>query len=408
MPETSASLGVRLWAVAGVGLAAAVTQPCEQLVSPTLYLVLSPVPALCLFFLLQLFHPFVGAIHERMKEWGGRQPAFDLLVTDPVLAAAKHMPPPPHPWRAASFALGLAALADLCDGIRLQSLAGSGSLAAACELAQEAIGAASAACFLVAISSSSGARGGGGWFSALRAWLSSLASAVTPMGHPGQALLFAVLAIAVGQKNLLAPPATLDVSWTTHVLPLATFARTLVASALTARGVARVLEWATAPRDWRVWDPPRLLTNAAGGALLLAPSVLRALLPPSGAPTLALGAARVGSAACALGALYGLFPREGSGGGGVDEDEDDLEPLPPGSRFGSLDEMRRARRAAREARERAARAPAPPPLLLESWNMVGGVQGLRCHNERLCCDPDGDEAHDFWEAVSGGCFRRIT
>ena len=50
----------------------------------------------------------------------------------------------------------------------------------------------------------------------------------------------------------------------------------------------------------------------------------------------------------------------------------------------------------------------PPPLLLESWQLKGGVQGLGWHDLALCRDPDGDEAHDFWEAISGGCFRRCV
>ena len=68
--------------------------------------------------------------------------------------------------------------------------------------------------------------------------------------------------------------------------------------------------------------------------------------------------------------------------------------------------MKEARRAAAAARRKAEQP--PPPLMLESRSHRGGVQSLGWHDSALCPDPDGDEAHDFWEAVGGGCFRRTS
>jgi len=126
--------------------------------------------------------------------------------------------------------------------------------------------------------------------------------------------------------------------------------------------------------------------------------VLAAYLPTGGG-AFALILERLGVAALTVSAYLANFPQRLYGG---DEDE------PRGSSgYESIDEMRAARRAAREAAQRTYMPP-PPPLLQDSLSGRGGVQGLNWHDLALCRDADGDEAHDFWEAVLGGAFRRCA
>lgn len=108
----------------------------------------------------------------------------------------------------------------------------------------------------------------------------------------------------------------------------------------------------------------------------------------------------LGIASLTLSAWLALFPPTREAGGLESEDE-------PLGGYASVQAMKDARRAAREAAARR-RTDAPPPLMLESPWLRGGVQGLDWHDRALCRDADGDEAHDFWEAISGGCFRRCT
>ena len=69
-----------------------------------------------------------------------------------------------------------------------------------------------------------------------------------------------------------------------------------------------------------------------------------------------------------------------------DEDEDEDEGDSGG--YQSITQMKEARRAAREA-ARKKLAEQPPPLLVESWQMAGGVQGLADRDSKLCRDTDG-------------------
>ena len=156
-------------------------------------------------------------------------------------------------------------------------------------------------------------------------------------------------------------------------------------------------------------DPRRLGLQLSGALLLLGAAMLPSLAPAApaeAARTLGLGLDRLGSGSFGLsGWLLQHAPR------GLDAEEAAAESEAEG--YGSIEEMQaahRAKRARRQAeREARARAAAPVvPLLRESWGLIGGVQGMEGIEAALRTDADGDAAHEFWEAVDGGCFRLAT
>ena len=159
----------------------------------------------------------------------------------------------------------------------------------------------------------------------------------------------------------------------------------------------------------RPMDPRRLGLQLSGALLLLGAAMLPSLAPAApaeAARTLGLGLDRLGSGSFGLsGWLLQHAPR------GLDAEEAAAEAEAEG--YGSIEEMQaahRAKRARRQAeREARAHAAAPVvPLLRESWGLIGGVQGMEGIEAALRTDADGDAAHEFWEAVDGGCFRLAT
>lgn len=156
----------------------------------------------------------------------------------------------------------------------------------------------------------------------------------------------------------------------------------------------------------RPMDPRRLGLQLSGALLLLGAALLPSLAPAApadAARTLGLGLDRLGSGGFGLsGWLLQHAPP------GLEADEDAAEAEAQG--YSSVEEMQAAHRAKRARRqaEREARATPVVPLLRESWGLIGGVQGMEGIEATLRTDDDGDSAHEFWEAVDGGCFRLAT
>lgn len=356
-----------------------------------LYALISWVFSACCFALLAITHPVVAIGRRRMAAYGpNRQIGTEQLLEDPVVANAFMMTLPP-PYKLTLVALVIFASADICDGLRLS--AGRPEMGAFWEAMQELLTAVAAAVLFWAT------RG--------------LAAA------PSRTLYYACFcagSLAAFQLQSLMPPTppalggggadgSTDGGWMEAAYTGCLACRTFAASALAAQA-ASALCGAIFPADgsWSLsalqGDFPRWAAQAAGALLLLAPPALRALLKmPHGGGALALGASRLAVGCLTLSAWCALYPVE------IDRDEDISAAAAAQSGYPSIDAMKAARRA---ARERRTVPPAPPPLMLESLHRRGGVQGLGWHDSALCRDKDGDEAHDFWEAVGGGCFRPIA
>ena len=133
-------------------------------------------------------------------------------------------------------------------------------------------------------------------------------------------------------------------------------------------------------------------SQVAGALLMLLPSAMVVLVPAHADVTaLALCADRLAVGALSIGAWLALFPAAAA------SDVNGAAVEPASTCTG-------AQWALGEVAVRCAEV--PQPLMIESPCCVGGVQGLSWHDCALCVDPDGDKAHDFWEAITGGCFRR--
>lgn len=337
--------------------------------APLASALLSPVPAMCCFGLLMLLDPRMLA----MRKYGAPPASVEQLM-----AQAMTMPPapPPHEWTV--IALALSVVADFCDGFRAHA-AGAPSTAG-WEVVHE-LCAVAALGFLI----HAGRRLGSAPSRTLTSALWACAAAV--------ALQLMLMQTAV-------PSAVGGATWAELTLSAAVACRTCAACAFVGQAAIALLgaaspAYGVGPRDA---DVARWGAQTAGALLMAVPPVLRALMAPAGGGALSTGASRLGLAALTYSASLAQFPPHARALQGEEE---------PAGGYQSVAEMRAARRAAREAQARA-RADAPPPLLLESWSQQGGVQGLDWHDRALCRDRDGDEAHDFWEAVSGGCFRRCT
>mmetsp|Transcript_33267 Transcript_33267/g.107604 ORF Transcript_33267/g.107604 Transcript_33267/m.107604 type:complete len:364 (-) Transcript_33267:169-1260(-) len=146
------------------------------------------------------------------------------------------------------------------------------------------------------------------------------------------------------------------------------------------------------------YDRRRLRLQLCGALCLVGSIALRLRLGRvARGGALAVGAERAARSALALsGWLLEHAPNPEPLSG--DDTDGEAEPAH------DLDGRRQANRRRREAR--AARE--PPPLLLDSWGMQGGVQGHEWADVSLVDDQDGDEAHEFWEASPGGAFKRVV
>lgn len=408
--------------VAAVGLSAVVLQCVLLSFSPAGYALISWVHAACCLTLLMLLHPAISAIQQRRAEYAamGRNVGAAELLADPnVHYAIYESPPLPPPFEWTTYALGLCVVADYCDGLRVWMGAARidathpgpavlwegahelllAGVAALLFWATRGLGATpsrtlSSACFV------------SGALAALQ--LQSLAPTLPALGGGGAAAAVVGEVAAAGGGGLA--------SWVPQAFAAALACRVCACSALAAQAGTAVCgalfpsaaTHGVAPLSRPHADLPRWLCQTAGALLLLLPPTCRALLAaPAGGGALALGASRLGMACLTLSAWLALFPAEdeadmfGDGGAGsMAEAQSQGYP--------SIQAMKEARRAAREAKARRAAEPPMAPLMLESLHRRGGVQGLGWHDSALCRDPDGDEAHDFWEAVSGGCFRRCN
>lgn len=351
--------------------------------SPRLYALASPVTAACLLFIVLVVHPSLPTVLRRAAELQTsleRTPSrstLELFLSDPELTTAMSLPGPGAAWSRTAAALALHALSDLSDGLRFLTGAPFWTMA------HEALAAASACGFLYA---------------------------ALPLGvPPTKAVRRATWTTCACGGFLLClaapPPRASDGWWGVTMSALAT-CRALGCTGLLAKSACALFGALGGGRpadgsDVRPehHDVGRFAVQSSGSLLLLGAPVMSVALQPAPAGFLALGASRLGVAALALATSLGTFPPllgDGSGAAGT------------AGAYETVDEMRAARRAAREAQIRK-RAEAPPPLLVDAsrWGN-GGVQGLRWHDLALCRDRDGDEAHDFWEAVRGGIFRRCS
>jgi len=352
--------------------------------APTLAAVISPIHALCCAGILMLLHPAVPAMIERYAAFGGNIDPTSLMY-DPVIQAARRLQPPPMPWQQTIHALGLAAIADFCEGMRGYTYRGvdtSSSVARAWEGAHEALAAASVSCLLY-----------GSWRLGL------------PPSRFLQAACWGVAASGGAQLILSADPPPAEAGWAALGCIGLAACRTAVSCALAARSASSLSGAIVANSRGRSEDVDeadgggadvmRWALQAVGSVLLLARPSLAAILPAGGG-SLALVASRLGYATISFSTYLSLFPP-------LLPERDETSLTSEGG-YQSIAQMKEARRAARDAMAKR-RAEMPPPLLQDS--KAGGVQGLRWHDLSLCRDADGDEAHDFWEAITGGRFRRM-
>ena len=358
---------------------------------PWLYALVASVFAGCCAFLLLLMHPAVSVLAGAGNQLTTIAPAE--FTYHPIVQAAMRMPSPPAPWAGSIWALLAAAAADGLDGLRIW-LAPSTT----CDLLHQLCGTACAA-----------------------AWLRS----AWPLGaSPNRALArscWTVCGAAAVQLLISSPQPAEDAPYPELALHVARACRTLTCAGLVAHSLNALLGclgWGKRRRAdssdmddslngrerWELIalnsDRARWVAQAAGAALLLASSAAEVKLLGADVRAACLGAQRLGVGCLTLSSWLSLQPRApgedgelsdgtGAGGGG----------------YQTVEQMRAARRAAREAAIKKC-ADAPPPLLVESWHGRGGMQGLAWHDQALCRDGDGDEAHDFWEAIRGGLFRR--
>ena len=373
-------MGVTLGVVA---LSAVVLQCVALPLAPRLYAVFSPVHALCCAALLASYHPLLGAIRQAFATLhGNRRPFTQQEVWgDTRVQTALAGPALSPSFTPTLYALLLCVAADLCDGLRV----GVGTDA-------------SAALFFLASCEALTAGVAAGLYYATRG-----------LGAPPSLTLgvacFTCFSLAAYQIQALSPPhpQPLD-GWYGAAFTGALACRTFACSALAAQACAGVCGALFPSRERALTrqqlDLSRWGAQAIGALLLLTPPAVRSLFSAAaGGGALAFGCARGGMAALTLSAWLSFFPPD-EVAGGYDESG-------PYGGYASIEAMKGARRAAREAAARR-RSEQPPPLMLESPRRAGGVQGLRWHDLALCRDPDGDEAHDFWEAISGGRFRRCS
>ena len=392
--------------IAIIGFSAVILQASIVAFAPVSYALLSPVHTCCCLLLLGSLHPFLQRALRRRAEYGGRAVTAEQLMSDPVIQAALNGPKLPAPFEHSLYALALMALADVCEGLRVV-YDGRAFAVAIYDGAHELL--AGSAAFTL-------------FYGTRR--LGAKPSTTLSMA------CFASGALAAFQLQQLMPPPPLSLrgpesalsdptaaafaanlgssggSWMALAHTAAVAIRTFGCSALAAQALSAACGAVFPGNGYHARDLPReqqdLLRwaiQALGALLLLVPPFLRSYLhSPYGGGALAFGAERLGTAALTLSSWYALFPAEAY-----------LETTADARAAGypSVQAMKDARRAAREARRRAEEK-LPPPLMLESPSRRGGVQGLDWHDRMLCRDRDGDEAHDFWEAIGCGGFRRLA
>ena len=363
---------------------------------PWMYALLSPVHAVCCLVIIATLHPAASIIQERQARLlaSGTPASLEIVMYDPVVQHALAQPPPSKPYKQTCLALALCVACDLADGLRVRAGQHS-SFGLFCEGAHELLTAAVATVL----------------------YLATRKLGATPSRTLDMACWAATILVAL-QLQAAAAWERAALAGSTALAFLACAAlRTACCSLLAAQGLSGFLGTlypetpALAASLRQSSDKLRWGAQAAGSLLLLAPPAIKYLIsaPSSTFPALhlsalSLGCSRLGVASLTLSSWLHHFPPELSRyGDGLYGDADDVKP--PAGGFSSIDEMKAARKAAREARIAQAR---PPPLLVDSLHRNGGVQSLRCHDLTLCRDPDGDEAHDFWEAIAGGCFRRCA
>jgi hypothetical protein len=380
-----------LQALVVFGSLVVVLQLILQPLFPWLHTLLSPVHALSCCAVIALLHPGVVAARDRMARLQGHHQhmSVDVLATDPVVNAALQMPSPDAPFRGTILALLLATAAEVAS-----CLHGIWSATPLWEAANNCLFAGAAASMFVAARPARG-------FQATDLMLLAAALVGTVRLHSHEPL-GAVLRAGWLQTGCLACAILRSLSFCAlsiqSVLALGgAMAPGLVpsADALHARAASDVLRWGA---------------QAAGSLLFLVPAAVRSIVPAGSDPSsldigsVAVGSSQLGICALTLSAWLAHFPPL------LPEEEDAREDrldeaAAAKAGYSSVDHMKAARRAARLARAQGPREPAPPPLLLDSLHRNGGVQGLSWHDQGLCRDADGDAAHEFWEALSGGTFR---
>jgi len=135
------------------------------------------------------------------------------------------------------------------------------------------------------------------------------------------------------------------------------------------------------------------------GSLLLVSSLAMELGTPTRAvaATFGMGMERMATVAFTGAAWLMEYPQR---------DSQPPRPDEPVGRYDSLEDLKVAHADAARRRRAAAAAVPVMPLLQDS--SAGGIQGLRWCDQELCNDLDGDEAHEFWEALSNGLFMKVS
>ena len=364
----------------------------------TLYALVSWIFSACCLWFLAIIHPVIAIARRRQAAYGNhRQITAQQMLEDPVVQSALMQPAPPAPWKHTCIALGLFIIADLCDGLRVSGLDGP-THDNLWEAAHE---------FYTAIAV------------ALLFWTTRGLGATPSSTLYGACYTAGVLAALqllslmppLGAAAVAGADAPADESWRTAAGVGCLACRTIASSALTAQALSAVCG-ALFPAHGDVYqlstsqaDVLRWAVQALGGLLLLAPPAMRALLKaPHAGGALALGASRLAVACLTLSAWFALYPAEHRDDEDLDVSASGAGGAGGGGGYQSASEMKAARKA---ARERRTAEPAPPPLMLESLHRRGGVQGLDWHDASLYRDKDGDEAHAFFEEVSGGGLRPV-
>lgn len=390
-------------ACVGAALAVCVVQSTALQFGESLwvYALVSVVFASCFALLLALLHPAYNLLQASAGS-GQLKGSPTELMNSPIMQQAIMLPTPPSPWGWSVCALLTAAVADGFDGLRVWLEPSFVS-----EVLHHAFGTACAAAFVRAVW-----RLGGPPSRVLRGSCWAVCGSAT----------LQVLLTAAGENRVLAD----DAATPDLVMHGMRAARALACTALLARSLNGLLGCLVPARQRRgdggasheAWleelgyeaeytgpypgsDRGRWLTQVVGAALLLGSSCAEAALAPADVRAACASAQRLGIGALACSAWLALHPDEGC---------TEESAIAAGS-YKTVDEMRAARRAARAAKGRSSEQQ-PAPLMLEvpaamrARGRDGGVQSLDWHEKALCRDADGDVAHEFWEAIQYGLFRR--
>ena len=108
----------------GVAISSMVLQCVFLVFAHKLYALISWVYSACCLWILAIVHPVIAIARRRQAAYGHQQITAHQMLEDPVVQSALMQPPPPAPWKYTCFALGIFAIADLCDGLRVCSVDG--------------------------------------------------------------------------------------------------------------------------------------------------------------------------------------------------------------------------------------------------------------------------------------------